>query len=111
MEQALAEYEGRQYRVLGRLNGVRPALGTILGPTFYEEFATVIEVDDRGCVLGLAAAADRKALEERAKDGEINSLTEHYLTRPKPAKGTTHVKLQIKGRSISRKLFGNRSSN
>lgn len=64
------------YAVAGRLNGIFPEVGTILGPIWTGELVVVREVDERGAILGWPTRDDFRA----ARDADApRSLTELRL--------------------------------
>ncbi len=63
----------------GRLNGIWPPIGTVLGPKqVTREFVVATAHDDRGCTVGYATPADLEAIKER----DPQSLTEWLAVRP-----------------------------
>lgn len=64
------------YAVAGRLNGVSPEVGTIVGPNWLGELLVVREVDERGAVLGYFGTEDARAFRDAPSP---RSLTEIRL--------------------------------
>lgn len=57
-----------------RLNGIFPAPGTVLGPDWSGMFLTVVNIDDKGCLLRPTLRADFDAVPPEAR-----SVTEHQM--------------------------------
>lgn len=59
---------------LGRLNGIQPDIGTIVGPGDDGFLGVVIGVDDRGAIIGQATSADQM---DALVGDQVRSLYEH----------------------------------
>jgi hypothetical protein len=74
-------YQGREYRVMGRLRGLIP-VGTILGPNTLEEYVTAIDhsITDDGAfpVFGRTQLPDMVAAKE---NDNPRSVAEHHLLK------------------------------
>jgi hypothetical protein len=49
---------------VGRLNGIRPELGTILGPDLGGEYYVVSDHDEKGCLISRATLANMREAAE-----------------------------------------------
>lgn len=71
-----------QHKIAGRLNGVWPLLGTIVGPGDNDPTPLVVlGHDERGCVIGYASPLDLHAMMIRARAGDVRSVTEHRAVK------------------------------
>lgn len=52
MDEVMAEHGIRPRYAAGRINGVTPEVGTLVGPNTFGELLVVTAVDERGAVLG-----------------------------------------------------------